>query len=526
MLNQSIKLTYNYGYKWFEKDNVKVKGWVIDDSGIVFEDDALPQYFLDIDSVEKLKYAIGRITGHFLVVIKTKSGLLFASDRCRSFTLYYAIENSTFYLSDSSFLREKIELNLSSVEEYLSIGFVSGSSTLFKSVNQIELGDIYQFNESAVNTFPYFQYLTKTFSSLSFSEACDVFEKVLDKVFIDLIHALNDRMVVIPLSGGYDSRLIVAMFRRHGYRNVTCYSFGKNNNPEMIISRKVSDALGYPWYFFETTPDVVKNFSETDEFEQYVDFAANAGSFYIIQDYFAVKKMYFDNTIPKNSVFMPGHSGDTLGGSNFLGLLNGNENSEEIIDKVLKFKYNLSPSSLLQKKYFRGNIKKQIKDYDGNTNLWFDWFSIRESHSKMFVNAVRVYDFFGYKYFLPLWDKNIVEFFRKLPVEFKQNKKLYDHVLENRIFKPLNVNFIVSNGLKREGFLLSFIQAIKCSIKFILPKSIVFRYFAFDPINGKVYAYELFSAMKKKGVRMIFSNTNAVKAQWYIRYLEQKTRKS
>ncbi len=522
MVKSTINLNFNYGYKWFERGNVQAKGWVIDDNGNAFEDDTLADYFANVDTIEGFEHHIGQITGHFLVIINTLEGLMFASDRCRSFPLFYSTEFNSICLSDRSSIKENLDFDTDSVVEYLTVGYVTGKNTLFKNVFQIELGEITSFSNLDFFSKPYYSYLTEKFTDISSIELANAFEQILDTVFVNLISALNGRTVVIPLSGGYDSRLIAAMFCRHGYCNVICYSFGKKGNPEMIISKKVALALGYPWYFFETTKNEVKGFAETEEFEMYVDFAANSSAFYIIQDYFAVRSMCRDKIIPLDSVFMPGHSGDTLGGSSFLDVINGDEDKEAVIDKILKYKYNLSPLSDSQKSNFKDKISKQLANFNGNNALWYDWWKLKESHPKMFVNAVRVYEFFGYKYFLPLWDKSIVAFFKEIPIEYKKDKRFYDKVLEERVFEPLNINFNRNSKTKKCSFWLISFQYIKGAVKLLLPKSISYRYFESDVINGKVYSAELKQSMKRKGIRLSFIGTNSVKAQWYIRYLESK----
>jgi asparagine synthase (glutamine-hydrolysing) len=60
---------------------------------------------------------------------------------------------------------------------------------------------------------------------------------------------------VVPLSGGLDSRIIVAMLKRLGVEDVICFTYGKKGNREAEISRQVAEALGYRWYFVEYTKE-------------------------------------------------------------------------------------------------------------------------------------------------------------------------------------------------------------------------------------------------------------------------------
>ncbi len=529
-LDSNFKLRYSHGYSWFGDSSIKVKGWAFDDKGFPYEDGKLVEYFYGISDVETLRKSIENLTGHFSVVIELDKGWLASVDRCRSFPLYYSVNTNPNYLSDSAFsiadsLNLKIDFENIAINEYLTTGYVLGNKTFFEEVNQINAGDIVWCNNGTIHIFPYYRYLSDKQTSLDFEETSTLFFLLLDKIFEDLIKALNGRKVVIPLSGGYDSRLIASMFRRHGYDNVLCYSFGKKGNPEMVTSEKVSKILNFPWLFFETTPEVVEGFAESKRFLEYVDFAANADSFYIIQDYFALKKMYDECLIPRDSVFMPGHSGDTIGGSNFLGAIRGDENRNEIAEQLIKHKFNLRKILKYQQEIFKKNIISQLNKYNGNQFLWYDCWSMSESHPKLFVNATKVYDFFGYKFYLPLWDNSLLHLFVELPLEYKKSKKLYNFTLEDKLFKSLGVNFNIPLNTRERSLRLTLINLVKSVFKPLLPSNIRYRFFSNDPINGKIYARELVKNMKAKGIKINFSGTNSVKAQWYIRFLENRKSK-
>lgn len=523
MLNISIKLNYNYGYKWFEKDNIKAKGWVIDDSGQSYRDEQLVDYFRGINSVEGLKEIISKTTGHFVAIINNSDFIIAIADRGRSFPLYFRNDRGVIEISDSGFSlidNQNIESEYDSLsfQEYLAAGYVTQNKTLLKNVSQLGAAEIAVFSSEKVDIIPYFRFLPDYAIRESFESSVNRFLEILHNDYKKLITALNGRTVVIPLSAGYDSRSIASMLKQLGYQNVICYSFGQDGSPEMITSQKVAKTLGYPWLFIETTPELVKGFVESDEFLQYVDFAANASSFYIIQDFFAVRKMRKEGLIPDNSVFMPGHSGDTLGGSNFLELFSGKENTKEMIKKLIKHRYDLNKTSVKFLNLVYNDLENQY-DSKYDPSLWFDYWCMKEWNPKMFANGVRVYEFFGYNYWLPLWGKNMLAFFANLPLEFRISKELYEYTLETKIFEPLRINFTPERRFSLSHN-ISIFQKIKNCVKHILPKSYIYRKHRYDPINAKLYTREMCKYMKAKGIKINYSGTNSVKAQWYIKFLE------
>lgn len=522
MLKTTVRLNYNYGFKWFEKDQLKVKGWVIDESGKSYRDGDLVDYFSSVKSVEDLKALLSNTTGHFAAIFIFDDCLIAAVDRGRSLPLYFKNEKGHVQIADSGFSLNESEYDPYSFEEYLAAGHVTQNKTLLKNISQIGAGEIGCFTKDSAEIISYFEFLPKKQIIEPFDLSVKRFVELLDSDYKNLIKALNGRTVVIPLSGGYDSRSIASMLKRHGYQNVICYSFGQDQSPEMKTSRRVAEALGYRWFFIETSYEIVKGFVDTEEFLNYVDYAANASSFYIIQDFFAVQKIRNEGLVPDDSVFMPGHSGDTLGGSNFLELISGKENKQEMINKIINYRYDLNRVS---NKFFKKAQNILENQYDGVTQpaLWFDYWCMKEWNPKMFANGVRVYEFFGYNYWLPLWGKNPLLFFANLPIELRLGKEIYEHALETQIFEPLGVNL---NPYRRKQFShkVSLFQQFKNLLKHIIPKRFIYLYLNKDYINAKIYTFEMYKDMKNKGVKINYIGTNSVKAQWYIKYLEHKKR--
>ena len=64
-----------------------------------------------------------------------------------------------------------------------------------------------------------------------------------------MMKSLDGRELVVPLSAGRDSRLIVSAIHHLGYRNVRCFAYGRPGNFEAQASKAIAEKLGFKWRF-------------------------------------------------------------------------------------------------------------------------------------------------------------------------------------------------------------------------------------------------------------------------------------
>ncbi len=463
----SIKLNFNNGYQWFSKDGIYVKGYCFDENNILWDEEKLVEYFLDIDSESKFQKKLLNVNGIFSVIIQKNDSVFFATDRTRTFPIFYTIENNELYISDDTYyLRDKFNKkidNLSS-QEYLATGYVTGKETLLENIYQVQAGEYIIYKNNILNNNNYSDYITISVSSKSFNQLKKDFLDILDRSILRLIEFADGRQIVVPLSGGYDSRLIVALLKKHNYKNIFCFTYGKRDSFEVEISQKVANNLGYDWYFVEYSEETIPfNYIETDDFNKYFDYSSNHVSKPHLQDYFAVKYLKENKLISQDAIFVPGHSGDFLGGSHI-----GKTqiaSIDTIINIIIKKHYTLNTSKYIKE------IESEKLNYLKKENKYFysvdDNFNLKERQSKFIVNANRVYEFYDYQHLIPLWDKELISFFKTLPLEYKVKSYFYEKVIIDNIFKTLDINYMKS--AKKDKSILS---SIKNIFKKSIPKSI------------------------------------------------------
>ena len=109
-----------------------------------------------------------------------------------------------------------------------------------------------------------------------------IFQEILNK---------HSEKIVVPLSAGYDSRLIISSLYHLNAKNIICYSYGKKNNFESKIAKQIANKLNYKWYFIElSNKKQRKNFS-SNFYKEYTQFSDTFSSWSYVQDLFAVKEL-------------------------------------------------------------------------------------------------------------------------------------------------------------------------------------------------------------------------------------------
>ncbi|WP_111706604.1 asparagine synthetase B family protein [Lutibacter citreus] len=528
-------LKNNKGFQWYSNQNICIKGSFFDSKNNYYEKEKLVSFFINIENSEQFIKRIKNINGIFTVLIKLNHQIFIASDTTRIFPLFYTFKNTELNICDDiEYLKEKFnlkEVDEKSSNEFLSSGFTTGNKTLLKNIYTLQSNEYIIFENNRINKKGFFfSYATKKFNNSEYYELRKLAIEAFENAFNRLIVSLNSRTVVIPLSGGYDSRLIALMLRKHNYKNVICYTYGKKNNIEIENSKKVAETLNFKWVFIEYTNQLLENYIKSEKFKEFAHYTCKYISMPSLQDFFAVKYLSENNLIPDDSIFIPGHSGDLLGGSQFLKVIPENLKSFEISNLVLKEKFNHNKISHKSKKAIKKSIEQLLLEFDNNyfnkePSSVFEDFDIKEKITKIIFKASGGYTFFGYEHRFPYWDKELLLFFKDVPPKYKKMKLLYDDVLKNYYFNLYKINF--ENEIQPTYFKI-YLQKIKKIIKLIFPKTLI-KYFLRknDWLNSQAITNEMIKSIKENGIHYNtnIKSYNEVNIHWYLNFAKNFIKK-
>jgi len=283
-------------------------------------------------------------------------------------------------------------------------------------------------------------------------------EKVLSGTFDRVITAINNRPVLLSLSGGYDSRLVACMLKEKGVTDVICYTYGGEHSYEVELSKKVADRLGYEWHCITYSDQDIQSIFTNDNGEYFR--MTNTHDYIIyLQNYLAVKILRENNIIKNDSVVLSGLCGDMPSGAYVLPL-------EQLSD--IDFTYDTMASEYLCKLFEQFNVRKDILTELKNEiinditkcNVQIDnmqnYVSLKDCmetagvHSRCYLQANKVHEFFGFEWLIPLWDNDYLNFWYSLPMDYRVNQSFYEEYLIGNLFARFDIAFRKSKAVRAE----------------------------------------------------------------------------
>lgn len=448
---------------------------------------------------EELEY----LNGFYSIYYLSETEAICLTDRIRSYPIFYAVVNSKIWISDNPYwIATEINdrLSLKNESDFMYTFFTLRDTTLFENVKQLEAGEILTYNEHGLSIKKYgqmkYHYDYKRTNESYFNAHCDA----LNNIFKHLIDHAKGRTLAVPLSGGYDSRLIVLMLKKLGYKNVIAFTYGNETSEDVRLSKAVADRLEIKWLYIDIDKDEYSSASTNKEYLEYLSYAGKATSVPHLQDWLVIKKMKDQDLIPSDCIFVPGHVGDILSGEcsdRKAGLYRcTTANNRRAASAIVDYLFTEKLLSHKEIKYYEQYICDEMSNYEGivDSASAYELWWMNERTSKFIVNSVRTYEFFGYDWWLPLADRDYFKFWESVPLKYRVEQKLYSDAI------LLLMNEVMGISIQREGEQ----TAVKKKIKGICTQ--------FVSINRRNKIKSIFKNEKKK-VNKQYDDLNPV---WFF----------
>lgn len=424
---------------------VWVKGYLF---GV--DDSALPARVQQAVKRDAVGTFLASLDGHFVMVARSADCVFGAVDHVRSVPLF---------LVDSDAARAISPAPMHLVERYLSgavdpdgalamamAGYTVGAGTLYAGLQQLRPGEFFEMRRDAPTVRKRYHRYEPWRPDTAADEAALKAELAHTTMVMmeKMQRSAGGRRFFVPLSAGRDSRLIVSLLAELGAKNVVCFAYGLRDNFEAQASRKIAEYLGYEWHFAAFRPASQKRFWNSEVMQRYRDFADSACSTTIAHDLPAIVDLMDRGILEQDAIVVNGNSGDYISGLHIQAPVlsigsRGDDSSyfEKVTDILIDKHFRLWGSlanaendAVIRRQLISEMVRLNVPNIGpGNIHGLYEYAEFQDRQAKSVISRQRIYEFMGLEWRLPLWSRDYLDFWYKVPVEAKAYQKLYRDML-------------------------------------------------------------------------------------------------
>ena len=214
--------------------------------------------------------------GHYAVILRKGGETDIILDSFGGFHLFcdvgMRIASSSFLVTASTL--DHVSLSTHGAYEYVFNGVVSGNATLFDEIVLAPVNSTIRVQQQNLEIVRHPLRIPTEVSSEPFEASISRSLEILDNYFAAMVPHFGDR-ITSALSGGYDSRLILALLRRHGV-HPRLYVYGAPGEKDITVARAIAEGEGFPLEIIDKDKELV---FAPDEFSAaaYQNFLATDG---------------------------------------------------------------------------------------------------------------------------------------------------------------------------------------------------------------------------------------------------------
>jgi len=265
-----------------------------------------------------------------------KDNITIENDWLGSIPVYYNLETKEVSTYPTLVHKKNLEFDYYGLINYFDAGFCLYGHTQFKSVKFLRFLSTLTIKNDALFVEEKDDFITNI--NLKQTSSNEVIEKIKKYILSAENHFKNK--IILPLSGGYDSRLLSSFLINSQDVLAFTYGLSKNqyNSHEVVFAKKVAEKFKFPWQQVE-----LNNFNEfIDKWHSLFGSSTHLHGMYQIEFYDKIIK----NINPSNYTVLSGIIGDAWSG----------KVKYQFIDKYQNLnKLTYSHGMNLDSKYFKNN---------------------------------------------------------------------------------------------------------------------------------------------------------------------------
>ena len=449
---------------WYGNNSKYVTGLACFQNGLILENEKLLKNF-KVHSEEALCNSLEEADGCFALMGQTDTGIFAAVDRVCSIPVFYGLSpDGRLYVSErAESIRKAIEANEIDTEaeiELILIGMVFGDRTLLKNIYQMLPGQylLYDRISGTLRIKQYFMPGKIGDNQYRDSNFFDTLDQVYERSFSRWGKWLDGRRVVLPLSGGSDSRFVAIKLKELGCRDVHCISYNyARRDWEIDIAREVADYLGFKWTFIDCKPLLYrKYFQKVLSDKMILDFT-NYCSWPIMQEWAPLLKIC-EGEDTKDLVHVSGHGGAFMGDA-LPNIVYERDviKAETLVDA---FCDSYSSKYMISNDRCFNNFKSKLLESlppEISMDEGLDWllkFKWMERASKMIGRGLTIAPrFLGFNFIFPLIGKDALKIWLGAPASLLKGKKTFNAYVHSKApLLPVGNQYVVQKKIINQAF--------------------------------------------------------------------------
>ncbi|NJN66450.1 MAG: hypothetical protein HC884_06905 [Chloroflexaceae bacterium] len=312
-------------------------------------------------------------------------------------------------------------LNREALPLFLKIGYVPGNETLFEGIQCLPGGATIEISDGGWRVVEQFRYRDivdrEQYEGLPVSELI----KIGGDLFLKAVEGLYQAHleVIVPLSGGFDSRgILAALLEMTESRNITTYTYGTPGTLDYDLGSRVAQKAGTRHHTFDLT-----KLPFTQERLERIALLTD-GNAYLFHPMILTYVLDGFGTGPE---YWVGFTGDGVAGSHY-----SPEVSKNLNEAVAKFFFHESRScNYFPRAYYDEEWKKLLVQESKYTNV------LDIDEDLFFVNHVERYTtahlfLTGCTYFTPYMEDSFVRFMWGIDPSLRRYKYLFNTIMYTR----------------------------------------------------------------------------------------------
>jgi asparagine synthase (glutamine-hydrolysing) len=399
------------------------------------------------------------VNGLFSVVLERDDAVVVVSDRIGSRAVFYSTDDPPHVSDHFGDLRSAVgggPVPRDRELEFRMATYVSGAETLDPSIRKARPGTVLRVDAGGdVSSRQYYSFgddpRPDRYGTDRYAEWTDTLGRAFERV-----RAVADgRQVVMGLSGGHDSRLIVTMLDRLGFDDVVLFTYSniQDADYDLQVARRVVEDVGFDHFEVELTRDGVLAGHRSDLWHGIVRRLGQSGMSHTHPVEMAIQEgLRSADTVDDDALRLHGHQ--LFGAGSFVPrrLLgsSGSADTRAVVDAVYEQHYDRYGFDDPAIETVKGRIGRTVRAEDAATGGPFEaverWYW-RERIPNFLT--VRPLVLMGFDVWFPLVDAEFLAFWNGLSRRERYDKRLYERWVDDLYRETYGGRPTTSAELKR-----------------------------------------------------------------------------